>query len=102
MKLLTDMPAKSSKRPRMKKEKQILFNELFLLASTIIIDEACTMRAAALTALARTAADLQGHEHEPATPFRGKRVILSGDARQSLTIIRHGGRAETITACVMN
>ena len=62
----------------------------------IIIDEASMVPSVALTIIDRLLRDITGINK----PFGGKAVLLSGDFRQTLPVVPHGGRALAIEACI--
>jgi len=62
----------------------------------LIVDKASMVPSLALTIIDRLLRDLTKINR----PFGGKVVFLSGDFRQTLPVVPHGGRALTVEACI--
>uniref|UniRef100_H3G658 ATP-dependent DNA helicase n=1 Tax=Phytophthora ramorum TaxID=164328 RepID=H3G658_PHYRM len=71
--------------------------ELMRKASLIVWDEAPMAHRHAFEAVDRTLRDVLDNEAEP---FGGKVVVLSGDFRQILPVVKGGSATETIDACL--
>ncbi|XP_077201143.1 uncharacterized protein LOC143841157 [Paroedura picta] len=69
---------------------------LIRTASAIIWDEATMAPRAALTAIDRLLQELMSSNK----PFGGKLLILGGDFRQTLPVVKHGNRTTTIEATI--
>jgi ATP-dependent DNA helicase PIF1 len=70
--------------------------EVILLAGLILIDEAPMMHKYCFSALDRTLRDLCGVDKL----FGGKVLVIGGDFRQTLPVVRHGQAAECVDACL--
>ena len=68
--------------------------DLIRMAKLIVIDEASMLHKHLFEALNRSLQDLMGNQHI----FGGKIVILSGDFRQCLPVIKGANRAATIAS----
>uniref|UniRef100_H3G651 ATP-dependent DNA helicase n=1 Tax=Phytophthora ramorum TaxID=164328 RepID=H3G651_PHYRM len=79
----------------MNKRSQV--TELMRKASLIVWDEAPMAHRHAFEAVDRTLRDVLDNEAEP---FGGKVVVLSGDFRQILPVVKGGSATETIDACL--
>ena len=66
--------------------------DLIRMAKIIIVDEASMLNKHLLEALDRTLQDIMDKE----VPFGGKTIILSGDFRQCLPVVKGAGRAATV------
>ena len=66
--------------------------DLIRMAKIIIVDEASMLHRHLLEALDRTLQDLMNKD----VPFGGKTLILSGDFRQCLPVVKGAGRAATV------
>ena len=70
---------------------------LVQMARLLLIDEATMLHRFHLEALDRNLRDLMG---KPDIPFGGKIIILAGDFRQCLPVIRKANRARIVKACI--
>ena len=70
--------------------------KLVKIAKLIIWDEVFSCHRYNVEALERTLQDLMGSKE----PFGGKVVCFSGDPRQTLPVVRRGGRSQIVRACV--
>ena len=70
--------------------------ELIRRAVLLIVDEVTMAKKEVYEAVNRTFQDIRGNT----LPFGGVTVLFSGDWRQILPVVRHGGRAEIIAACL--
>ncbi|XP_043226099.1 uncharacterized protein LOC122383585 [Amphibalanus amphitrite] len=70
--------------------------ELIRRTALIVWDEAPMAHRHHLEAFDRTLRDVTGSEE----PFGGKVLVLGGDFRQILPVIRHGTRAQVVDACL--
>jgi len=78
--------------------------ELIQVASLVIWDEAPMTNRRCFEALDRTMKDILS-EHKPDNamlPFGGKPVVLGGDFRQILPVVRKGSRAAVVGASITN
>ena len=78
--------------------------ELIQAASLVIWDEAPMTNRCCFEALDRTMKDILS-EHKPGNamlPFGGKPVILGGDFKQILPVVRKGSRAAVVGASITN
>jgi len=78
--------------------------ELIQVAALIIWDEAPMTHRRCFEALDRTMRDILS-EHNPANallPFGGKPVVLGGDFRQILPVVRKGSRSTIVAASITN
>jgi hypothetical protein len=78
--------------------------ELIQVASLIIWDEAPMTHRRCFEALDRTMRDILS-EQDPANvvlPFGGKPVVLGGDFRQILSVVRKGSQASVVNASITN
>ena len=78
--------------------------ELIQVASLVIWDEAPMTNRCCFEALDRTMKDILS-EHKPDNdmlPFGGKPVVLGGDFRQILPVVRSGSRAALVGASITN
>ena len=78
--------------------------ELIQVASLVIWDEAPMTNRRCFEALDRTMKDILS-EHKPNNamlPFGGKPVVLGGDFRQILPVVRKGSRAAVVGASITN
>jgi PIF1-like helicase len=64
----------------------------------IIIDEISMLHRYLLEAIDRTLRDIMDSDEQ----FGGKIVIVAGDLRQILPVVRYGRRAEIVSACFIN
>jgi ATP-dependent DNA helicase PIF1 len=71
--------------------------ELFRIASVMVIDEAPMQIKDILEGLDRMLRALMGL---PDVPFGGKVVLLSGDFRQILPVVKRGSRAQIVGSCI--
>ena len=62
------------------------------MAKILIVDEASMLHRHLLEALDRTLKDIMNNDD----PFGGKTLILSGDFRQCLPVVKGAGRAATV------
>ncbi|KAJ3685199.1 hypothetical protein LUZ61_014363 [Rhynchospora tenuis] len=77
---------------------------LILSASLVIWDEAPMSNKFCFEALDRTMRDIFG-TRDPAlahVPFGGMTIVLGGDFRQTLPVVAHGTRHDTITASIVH
>ncbi|XP_010497271.1 PREDICTED: ATP-dependent DNA helicase PIF4-like, partial [Camelina sativa] len=83
-------------------KKGTMLAELLIKTDLIIWDEAPMSHRHTFEALDRTLRDLLSTEDCLACekPFGGKTVLLGGDFRQILPVIRHGTRADTVLASI--
>ena len=70
--------------------------KLVKMAKLIIWDEVFSCHRHNIEALERTLQDLMSSKE----PFGGKVVCFSGDPRQTLPVVRRGGRSQIVRACV--
>ncbi len=70
--------------------------ELIRRAVFLVVDEVTMARREVYEAVDRTFQDIRGNN----LPFGGITVLLSGDWRQILPVVRHGGRADIVHACL--
>ena len=70
--------------------------EAIRLAKIIIWDEAPMAHRNVLECIDRTLRDLLHQD----TPFGGKTIVLSGDFRQVLPVVRRAGRAQIVQSCI--
>ena len=70
--------------------------QLILEASLLLVDEAPLLHKFSLNAFDRSLRDLTGVEK----PFGGKVIVLGGDFRQCLPVVRRGQPADCINACL--
>ena len=78
--------------------------ELIQVASLVIWDEAPMTNRCCFEALDRTMKDILS-EHKPSNamlPFGGNPVVLGGDFRQILPVVRKGSRAAVVGASITN
>ena len=66
------------------------------MSKVIIIDEASMLHRYLLEALDRTLQDIMDNK----AVFGGKSVILSGDFRQCLPVVKRASRGTTVSACL--
>ena len=71
--------------------------KLFNQAKLLIIDEVSMGHRHWYEAVDRTLQDVQ---KKPGIPFGGLTVLFSGDWKQILPVVKHGGRIETVDACL--
>jgi hypothetical protein len=71
--------------------------KLIRVAATIIWDEAPMTNRYCLEALDQSLKDILNNN----APFGGKVMIMGGDFRQVLPVIRKGTKAQTISACII-
>ena len=69
---------------------------VILEADLLLIDEAPMMHKHCFAAIDRSLRDITGVDR----PFGGKVVVLGGDFRQCLPVVRHGQPAQCIDACL--
>ncbi len=69
--------------------------ELIRRAVFLVVDEVTMAKKEVYEAVNRTFQDIRGNT----LPFGGVTVLFSGDWRQILPVVRHGGRADIIEAC---
>ena len=70
--------------------------KLLKLTKLIIMDEMTMLHKHVFEAIDRSLKDLIGSQE----PFGGITVVFSGDWRQCLPIVRRGGRADVVNACL--
>ena len=70
--------------------------ELIRRAVFLVVDEVTMAKKEVYEAVNRTFQDIRGND----LPFGGVTVLFSGDWRQILPVVRHGGRADIIEACL--
>jgi hypothetical protein len=70
--------------------------EVIMFADLVLVDEAPMMHKHCFSALDRTLRDLCGVDKL----FGGKVVVIGGDFRQCLPVVRHGQAAECVDACL--
>ena len=68
--------------------------KLVRMAKLILIDEATMLDRLLLEALDRSLRDLMGQQNKP---FGGKTILLAGDFRQCLPVVKGANRAQTIS-----
>jgi hypothetical protein len=81
-----------------------MLTELLQVTSLIIWDEAPMTHRRCFEALDRTMQDILS-EHNPANailPFGGKPIVLGGDFRQILPVVRKGSRSSIVSASITN
>ena len=71
--------------------------KLVRMAKMIMIDEATMLDRYLLEALDRSLRDIMGHQSKP---FGGKTILLAGDFRQCLPVVKGANRAQTISHCI--
>jgi hypothetical protein len=71
--------------------------KLVMMAKLILIDEATMLDRLLLEALDRSLRDLMNKQNEP---FGGKTLLLAGDFRQCLPVVKRANRAQTISHCI--
>ena len=71
--------------------------KLFVRAKLLIIDEVSMGHRHWYEAVDRT---LQDVRRKPGVPFGGLTVLFSGDWKQILPVVKHGGRAQIVDACL--
>ena len=71
--------------------------KLVRMAKLILIDEATMLDRLLLEALDRSLRDLMGQHNKP---FGGKTLLLAGDFRQCLPVVKGANRAQTIGHCI--
>ena len=71
--------------------------QLVRMAKLIFIDEATMLDRLLLEALDRSLRDIMGQQD---TPFGGKTLLLAGDFRQCLPVIKGANRAQTTSHCI--
>ena len=76
---------------------QINLKKLVEMARLLLIDEATMLHRFHLEALDRT---LRYLLKKPTEPFGGKILILAGDFRQCLPVVRGANRAQSVQACI--
>lgn len=91
------IPLKTTKTSTCFIPKQSKLKGLIEAASVIIWDEAPMTHRFAFEAVDRTLRDLLDVHHEP---FGGKVVVLSGDFRQILPVVKKGTPSDTVDACL--
>jgi len=76
--------------------------ELIRHASLIVWDEAGMVHRHAVEAVDRSLRDVLGRDNPTLRqkPFGGIVTLLGGDFRQILPVVKHGGRADTVAACI--
>ena len=72
--------------------------KLLKLTKLIIMDEMTMLHKHVFEAIDRSLKDLIGSQK----PFGGITVVFSGDWRQCLPIVRRGGRADIVNACLIS
>ena len=70
---------------------------LVRMAKLILIDEATMLDSLLLEALDRSLRDLMGEQNKP---FGGKTLLLAGDFRQCLPVVKGANKAQTISHCI--
>ncbi|VDL83924.1 unnamed protein product, partial [Nippostrongylus brasiliensis] len=90
-KLIVADENKSSSMKRQQREARILID-----TDVIIWDEISMASKFAFEAVDALLRDLM----QNGAPFGGKLIVVGGDFRQTLPIVKHGGREETVEACV--
>ena len=70
--------------------------DLIRKADFLVVDEVTMARKEVYEAVDRSFQDIRGNN----LPFGGITVLLSGDWRQILPVVRHGGRADIVAACL--
>jgi len=75
------------------------FSQVIREASVLFIDEAPMMPADALDCIDKALRNIQGKNFKE-TPFGGKVVVLGGDFRQVLPVIRRGSKGDHINASI--
>ena len=70
--------------------------ELIRMSKIIVLDEAPMLHKYYLEALDRSLQDIEGNN----TPFGGKILVLSGDFRQTLAVIKNASSAEVVDAAL--
>ena len=73
--------------------------EVMKAARVLIIDEITMLKGVGLDVLSRSLCDLLEYED---VPFGGLVVVMGGDFRQVLSVIRCGGRATNVRSTVLN
>ena len=76
---------------------QSSLSKLMRMAKLILIDEATMLDSLLLEALDRSLRDLMGEQNKP---FGGKTLLLAGDFRQCLPVVKGANRAQTISHCI--
>ena len=71
--------------------------QLVRMAKLIFIDEATMLDRLLLEALDRSLRDIMGKQD---TPFGGKTLLLAGDFRQCLPVVKGANRAQTTSHCI--
>ena len=74
------------------------------LATLIVWDEAPMTHPHAFEAVDRTLRDVMSASQDPYShlPFEGKTVVLGGDFRQVLPVVRRGDKATIMAAAIRN
>ena len=71
--------------------------KLVRMSKLILIDEATMLDSLLLEALDRSLKDLMGKQNQP---FGGKTLLLAGDFRQCLPVVKGANKAQTISHCI--
>ena len=74
--------------------------ELLHAADVIVWDEAPAAHRNSIQSMNETLQDLGAPAGLGNLPFAGKVIIMGGDFRQTLPVVRHGGRAAVVNACI--
>ena len=72
--------------------------KLVRMSKLILIDEATMLDSLLLGALDRSLRDLMGKQNQP---FGGKTLLLAGDFRQCLPVVKGANKAQTISHCII-
>ena len=75
---------------------QSTLTKLLRQAKVLLIDEATMLHRYQLEAMDRTLRDVLGDER----PFGGKVIVLTGDFRQTLTVVPRASRAGVVDCCI--